>query len=249
MSTRTIILFVVLGSLLAAAIIILGFIFFPTEDLWLNLISEAVGVIAGGLVLFAILEAYLSYQKQREWERVQDELFNRIYWEIEILQFNAKPIANWHVGLTLSEELRELVELGPRDQPIKAAYFLDMAKSLEGPLSSLNSNVTPRVVALTEDKHLTHALLELEQSGLKIKAACHSLSEFSGESNKFTELINEVLERAATVIDCLDQKRCKDDLQQAAQARFERLNGLEFSTTFSSDSRTVYKADGTRWTP
>jgi hypothetical protein len=252
MSPQSVVLTVTAGVVLTAAIVALGLILFPSQrdDLLMNLTSEAAGVVAGGLVLFALVEAYVKFRKRREWLRVREELFERIYWELEVLQFAVRPMASWHIGSTLGEELRMLIQTGPGDdQPLLADYFIRLVKTLRGPLDSLNNNVTPRIIALADDEDLTRRLLDLEKGGLRCLVATHSLSEESPESPFFSRLINELLERAAAVGDCVDERQFGNDLQRAAQARFNRLKDFPLGSSSSSGDRQMRLSDGSLYGP
>jgi hypothetical protein len=82
MSTRVQIL--AAGGVLTAVFLGIGFALFgASEDLLLNLISEAAGVTAGGLVMYGLLEAYIGFRKRQEWTAVREELFSRIHWELK----------------------------------------------------------------------------------------------------------------------------------------------------------------------
>jgi hypothetical protein len=86
--------------------------------------------------------------------------------------------------------------------------------------------------------------LDLEESGEKLRVAAHSLSEDSSESSHMTKLIDELLENAATIVDCVDERYFDGNEDKAAQARFNRLIGFNLSTYWLSDSRKMKLPDG-----
>jgi hypothetical protein len=134
-------------------------------------------------------------------------------------------------------------------EPLKAGYFIQLVETLRGPLDSLNNNVTPRIVALADDEDLTRRLLDLEKGGLRLLVARHSLSVESPESSFFSKLINELLERAAAIGDCVDERQFGNDLQRAAQARFNRLYDFRLGSLWSSDGRQMRLSDGSLYRP
>ncbi len=246
MQTRTLLIIGLLGSSLA---VLLGLMTFPDQrrEFYLNLTSEAVGILVGGLIVVAVLDAYQNFIRRKHWARVEDELFSRIYWEIERLHFSVRPLASWHVGNTLSEDLQALV--AARSGPISAASFIDLASRIQEPLAALTANVTPRIIALGEDEQLIAYLLDLEEAGLEAWINSQYLTEKSPASEEYAGLIDEVLRKSAVVVDFLDGLRFGRDAQRAAQLRFERLRAARFASSWSSDSRTVYLPDGKPYQP
>jgi hypothetical protein len=237
-----------LGLLLAAGVVMVGYAFFPTKELLLNLTSEAVGILVGGLIVFALLEIHRQRSREKDLQAARDELFQKLYWELELLQFSVQPIASWTVGLTYGEDVRALVT-NAEPGPLPAAYFLELAQRLASPLSSIGMEVTPRVISLMDDQELVPVLLRLEQSGRKIQAAAHSRSDTSPESELFRELIDDLLHQAAIAGDCIDRVLHRDGVQSAAQARFDRLRPLGLSESWSSGNRVVHEKDGQPFRP
>jgi hypothetical protein len=242
MNSRILFFIGLIGAVLVTAA---GLRFFPDQRsaFWLNLTSEAVGVLVGGLIVVAVLDAYQTFVRRRQWYRVEQELYQRIYWEVEHLQFGVRPTAMWSVGQTLGEDLRGLTALRS-PAPIAADYFIQLADQIGGPLESINANVTPRILALGEDEKLIQQLFDLEQAGLKIRITSQYLTDASPAALEYAVLVDTVLAKAAELVDYIDRENFKGDSQQAAQARFNRMQAARFGAQFSSDSRQMKMADG-----
>jgi hypothetical protein len=241
-------LILLLGLILAVGAGLAGFTFFKREDFLLNLTSEAVGVLVGGLVVFALLELHRQRGRDRDLQKAREELFHKLYWELELLQFSVRPLASWSVGLTYGEEVQALINQAGHG-PLPAAYFLEIVERLVAPLASLSMEATPRVISLIDDRDLVPAILRLEQTGRKIQAAAHSRSEASPESHVFRDLIDDFLRQAGVVGDCVDRLLHGENIQDAAQARFDRLRPLGLSESWSSDNRKVYEQNGEPYQP
>ena len=242
MNSRALFWVGLIGAVLVTAV---GLGIFPDQRdaFWLNLTSEAVGVLVGGLIVVAVLDAYQTLIRRRQWYRVEQELYNRIYWEIERLQFGVRPMAMWSVGQTLAEDLRGLSAF--RDPvPLAAIDFIQLSENISAPLESINANVTPRVLALGEDEKLIRQLLDLEQAGLKIRVTSQYLTEASPPALEYAALIDSVLGKAADLVDFVDSQNYKGDSQQAAQSRFERMQAARFGAHYSSSARPMKMADG-----
>jgi hypothetical protein len=241
--------FIGTGILLVAAFTSLGLHMYPSkrDELFLNLISEAAGLVAGGLVVYAIVELLESRATQREWQRVRDVLSDRIYLETETIHFAVQPAASWHIGNTLAEDLRSLIESGPKE--LDGTTFLAYAHALRIPLQSLGRSVTPRVVALAPDERLVAHLLQLEEAGIRLELIARGTSAQAPRSSEFASLIVQVLESAARLATYLDGLSVHGDKEKAAQARFDRLRALRIGSSWSSTSRPVRNPDGTEYQP
>jgi hypothetical protein len=152
-------------------------------------------------------------------------------------------MASWHIGKTLEEDLRYLIESGPKE--INGDYLVQLSTKLKLPLESLASIVTSRVISLSPDERLVRHLLEVDEAGMKLDLIARGTSEQAPASLEFAKLVVQVLDSAARLAQYLDCIRVNGDQQRAAQTRFDRLRELRTGQSWLSYARTVLNADGT----